>query len=221
MSHSLFANLGFNIVIPVVIMTRFTEQLGALPALLIALAFPLVYGFWDWYKIKKINFYSALGLVSVLLTGFIGVFELPAQYLAFKEASIPLLVALFFYFSSFTKFDATTKLLEQIFDLKKLHEAYKKLYPEGFSRPIAWVRRAFIGSFLFSVLANYLLAIIVVTAPPATTEFTAQIGTMTALSYVVILVPVLLLLLGTFYFLFWHIEKTTKKKYDLFLVKGL
>jgi len=52
----------------------------------VALLFPIGYGIWDWSKEKKINIFSALGLISVLLTGGIGLFELPTQWVAIKEA---------------------------------------------------------------------------------------------------------------------------------------
>lgn len=218
MTHSFLANLGFNIVIPVLIMTRLNETLGALPSLLLALAFPLVYGLWDWWKEHTVNPYSVLGLVSVLLTGVIGVLALPAEYLAFKEAGIPFLVALLFFLSSFTKYDATTKFLEQMLDIKKLHAAYKKKKQPGFKKPILWVRLAFIGSFLFSTIMNYVLTVVVVTADPATPEFTAQVGRMTALSFPVIVLPAVIVLMAVLFFVFWHIKKTTGKDYEEFVL---
>lgn len=218
MAHSFLANIGFNILIPVVIMTRFTEELGALPALLIALAFPLAYGLWDWYKIKTINFYSALGLVSVLLTGSIGFLALPAQYLAYKEAAIPLILALVFALSSYTRFDATSRFLGSVLDIKKLHKEYgkKKL---DFERPLSWMRRSFVVALLFSAIANYLLTIIIVTGEPATSEFTAQIGHMTALSFPIIVLPIIIIIFASLFFLSRHVQKTTRKPLEEFLVK--
>jgi hypothetical protein len=216
MSHSFIANLGLNIIIPVVIMTRFTEQLGALPALLLALAFPLLYGVWDYFNEGTFNAYSALGIISVLLTGFIGVLALPAKYLALKEAGIPLLVGIIFFLSSFTKWDATTKLLGQILDIEKLHKAYKRK-KLNFNTQLNWARTAFVGSFIFSAIANYVLTIVIVTAEPATPEFTNQIGRMTALAFPVIALPAVIIIVSMVYCLFWHIQRTTKKDYTEFL----
>jgi len=216
MAHSFLANLVFNIVVPVVIMTRFSEELGALPALLIALAFPLAYGLWDWYKIKTINFYSALGLVSVLLTGSIGLLALPTKYLAYKEAAIPFVLALVFALSSYTRFDATSRFLGSILNIKKLHKEYEKKKLD-FDRPLSWVRRSFVGALLFSAVANYLLTIIIVTSEPATSEFTTQIGHMTALSFPIIVLPIVLIIFASLFFLSRHVQKTTCKNLEDFL----
>jgi hypothetical protein len=42
-------------------------HIGPIKALIVALAFPIGYGVWHFIKTRKGNFFSALGLVSVLL----------------------------------------------------------------------------------------------------------------------------------------------------------
>ena len=64
-------NLAFNIVIPVVLMSYASseEYLGPAWSIVAALSFPLGYGLWDLKQSGKVNGFSVLGIVSVLLTG--------------------------------------------------------------------------------------------------------------------------------------------------------
>ncbi|MFT7437686.1 MAG: intracellular septation protein A, partial [Polaribacter sp.] len=88
---SLLWNLAFNLILPTLILTKLSgeEYLGIKPAILIALAFPIIYGSREFINLRKVNFFSALGIVSVSLTGGISLLELDAVYIAIKEAAIP------------------------------------------------------------------------------------------------------------------------------------
>ncbi|MBR6077134.1 MAG: hypothetical protein IKP63_02145, partial [Paludibacteraceae bacterium] len=106
-------NILFNIVVPVVILSKFSNDnyLGPKLGLVVALAFPLAYFIWDWRKEHKANFISILGFVSVLLTGIIGVFEFPSELIAYKEASVPLIICLAVLISMKTPYPLVKKLL--------------------------------------------------------------------------------------------------------------
>ena len=54
-----------------------------------ALSFPIGYGLWDLKESGKVNGFSILGIISVLLTGGFSLLKLPAEYIAIKEAAIP------------------------------------------------------------------------------------------------------------------------------------
>ena len=70
-------SIVFNIVIPVVILSKFTteDKLGPIWGLVLALMFPIGYFLFDYFSRKKTNFISIVGFVSILLTGVIGIFE--------------------------------------------------------------------------------------------------------------------------------------------------
>ena len=89
--ESLLLNLVCNIILPTLILTKFSGEnyLGIKLAIIIALAFPLIYGLHDFITRGKLNFFSGLGVVSVSLTGGISLLEMDAIYIAIKEASIP------------------------------------------------------------------------------------------------------------------------------------
>ena len=65
---------------------------------------PTIYGLYDILIRKKTNFISILGFVSVLISGIIGVWQLPTEYVAYKEASIPFLIGVGVFISGFTSF---------------------------------------------------------------------------------------------------------------------
>ena len=98
-----FLELIFNILIPSLILMKLSsdEYLGTVYGLVVALMFPLVYGLYDFYKSKGLNFFSVLGFLSTLLTGGIGLFELDAEWLAIKEAAIPAVIGLVVLWSGF------------------------------------------------------------------------------------------------------------------------
>ncbi|MCO5226418.1 MAG: hypothetical protein M9953_13855, partial [Thermomicrobiales bacterium] len=84
-------SLLINIVIPTVIMTRFAsdDKLGAINALLLALAFPFLYGIYEMTRNRKIGWVPVLGLISIAISGGIGLLKLPPEWVAVKEAMIP------------------------------------------------------------------------------------------------------------------------------------
>ena len=89
--ESLLLNLLCNIILPTLILTKLSndDYLGIKLAIIVALAFPLIYGLHDFITRGKLNFFSGLGILSVSLTGGISLLEMDAIYIAIKEASIP------------------------------------------------------------------------------------------------------------------------------------
>ena len=77
-------DLLVSIVLPSVILMRFSgdEHLGAVGALVLALAFPISLGLYELIRYRVKNFIALLGLISVLLTGGIGLLQLDTEWLA-------------------------------------------------------------------------------------------------------------------------------------------
>ncbi len=96
--------LSITLIIPSIILMKLSgsEYLGTVNALLLALAFPLVWGARSLLRESKVNALAVLGLVSILLTGGIGVLKLDTYWLAVKEAAIPGLIGLVVVISAFT-----------------------------------------------------------------------------------------------------------------------
>ncbi|MDD0853460.1 hypothetical protein HBN50_10140 [Halobacteriovorax sp. GB3] len=185
-------NILINVIIPSVILTKFSgeEHLGQQLGLVVALAFPIAYGGYDFIQKKKVNFFSALGLISVLMTGGIGLLNLNRQWMIAKETGIPLIMGLAVIGSQFTKVPLVRTFMGQILDLEKIDSAFKeKGHEDEFEKNLIKASYYLAGTFFVSAILNYVLAVRVLVGEPGTSEFNESLGTMTALSFPVIAVP--------------------------------
>jgi hypothetical protein len=212
--ESLLLNLLCNIILPTLILTKLSDDdfLGIKLAIVVALAFPLSYGFHDFFTREKLNFFSALGLVSIGLTGGISLLEMDTIYIAIKEASIPgiLGVATLLSLKTSQPLIHTLLLNESVFDVKRINQALtdKKSHSQ-FNQLLINASWILAGSFFLSSLLNYLLAVIILTAEPGTVSFNEQLGKMTALSFPVIALPAMAVMMGNLFYLFRGIKRLT------------
>ena len=215
----LLANLLFNIVIPTLIMTKLSgdERLGPLWSIAVALLFPIGYGIKDYFDSHKPNFFSALGVISVLLTGTMSLLQLPPEYIAIKEATIPALFGLATIFSLNTRYPLVRTFLynDQVMQIDKVAEALREHHAEAaFEQRLKVASWMVAGSFFMSSVLNYVLAKVILVSPPGTTAFTEELGKMTALSYPVIAIPSMLVLMAALFYLLKGIRKLTALEYD-------
>ena len=204
-------NLILNIIIPVLILTKLSgpDNLGALWGLIIALAFPIGYGIIDFIIERKTNFLSVLGLVSVLLTGTIGLLELDPKWIAIKESSIPLIIGVLIIVSAYTKHPLIKKILinDMIMDTALVNQKLEdNKHIETFDNKLHSASFWLAGSFFFSATLNYALAKILVISPAGTEAFNKEIGQMTAYSFPVIALPSTILLM----IILWNLFKTLR-----------
>ncbi|GAB54384.1 hypothetical protein GPUN_0231 [Glaciecola punicea ACAM 611] len=209
-----FGNLIFNIAIPVLIMTYASsdEYLGPAWSIVVALAFPLTYGLLELKNTKKINMFSVLGIVSVLLTGGISLLKLPAEYMAIKEAAIPAAIGLAVLITQFTKNPLVKALIlnDQLINWDKLNKRLEeKQKVEVFNAKVAISSYIVASSFFLSSSLNYALAKWILVSEPGTTAYIEEIGRMTALSYPVIVIPSMILLITALIYLFKQISVVT------------
>lgn len=209
-----FLSIALNIAIPSVILMKLSgeDQLGPVNGLIIALAFPLIYGIYDFYDRKKVNFISILGLVSILLTGIFTLIKLPPHWIAVKEASIPALIGSAIIISLRTEFPLVKKLLfnESIINVDLVHEKLNSNGSESqFERLLVQTSLLLSASFFLSSGLNYGLAKYLLTAEPGTQAFNEQLGQMTALSWPVIVLPSMLVMFIALFKLVSGIKKLT------------
>ncbi len=203
-------NLFFNILIPFLIMTKLSkpEYLGQVYGLITALAFPFLYGIYDLIGASKVNYISLLGLLSILLTGGIGLLELDKTWMIAKETSIPLLIGIFVFATERTDKPLVKNIIGQVIDLHKIATAYKDHGKEGqFNSRLTRSSYMLGGTFFVSALLNFILAVVVLEGKPGSTEFVESIGRMTFLSYPVIAVPSMIMVGFIFWYLFKDLEK--------------
>ncbi len=205
------------LVIPSLILMKLSgpEHLGAVQALLLALAFPLAWGAFDWARRKKLNLFAALGLISVLLTGGIGLLQLDNQWLAVKEAAIPGLIGLAVIASTYTRYPLIRTLLfnPALIDVARVQQALAARGSthvfEARLQTATWMLG---GTFFFSSAMNYFLASWIVTSPAGSPTFNEELGRLTLLSYPMIAIPSMLMMLAVLYYLARTIHKLTGLK---------
>ncbi len=222
--ENLFVNLIVNIVIPTLILTKLSsdEYLGPTLSLIIALAFPLGYGLWDYQQRRKWNLFSILGLISVLLTGGISLLQLDAKYIAIKEAAIPGILAVATIISMYTPFPLVKSILlnESVLRLEKINQALAEHNNQAqFDKTLMNASYLVALSFVVSSVLNYVLAKWIVVSEPGSVEYTQELGKLTAWSYPVIVVPAMLILIGAMFYLFRSITKLTKLELEDILVQ--
>jgi intracellular septation protein A len=205
-TSSLLIEIGVTLIIPSVILMQLSEpeQLGPAPALLLALAFPVGWGLRDLLVRRRFSLLAALGLVSILLTGGIGLLALDARWLALKEAAVPGLIALAVFASTATQRPLVRFLLYNpaLIDVGRVHqrlEARGKVQAfDDHLRKATWMLGA---TFLFSSAMNYALARWIVVSPAGSAAFNEELGRLTLLSYPAIALPSTLMMAFILFYL--------------------
>lgn len=226
------ANILINVIIPVLVLSYLSKDpelqeklgkiarpwhIGPLKAMILALVLPLGYGIWFFLKTRKGNFFSALGLVSVLLSGGLTLYlwnqdgtVKPNAGLLFgiKEALIPLVLGV----AILTSHRSASPLIrvflynDSIFDIPKIEKRVDELSKKAeYDQVLLGATRLFAGSFFVSSLMNLGLAQwffmgFDATAIDALEKYNAIIGKVTGWGFAVIGVPIL-------FFLFFTLKK--------------
>jgi hypothetical protein len=219
-----FANLIFNIIVPTLILTKLSapEYLGPVWSIVVALSFPIGYGIWDLKQSGKVNGFSILGIVSVFLTGGISLLQLDPKYIAIKEAAIPAIIGVGVFFTQDTRYSVVKILIlnDQLLRLDLLKQALQEANNTAlFEKKTKVATTIIASSFFLSSVLNYILAKVILVSPPGTTEYSQELGKMTALSYPVIMVPSMIILIGAMWYLFSQIKKCTGKGFDSFIAE--
>ena len=208
------ADMMLSIVIPTVILMKLSGEgdLGPAGALLAALAFPIGWGLYELAKFRKFNFIALLGLISIVLTGGIGLLELDTQWLAIKEAAIPALIGLAVVISTVTPYPLIKTLIynPKVMQVEKIEI---KLIERGnealFQARLLKATYLLSATFFFSAAMNYMLATWIVVSPAGTPEFNEELGQMTMFSYLMIALPSILMMAAVFYYLWRTINGLT------------
>ena len=212
-------DLVLSIILPSVILMKFSsdDYLGASGGLVVALAFPLGWGLFDLIKNRKFNFIALLGLISILLTGGIGLLALDVKWLAIKEAAVPGIIGLAVLLSVFTPYPLVRTLLfnPAVMDIKLVEDKLAQTNNrQQFEDRLMKATYFVAGSFAFSAVMNYILAKAIVTSPAGTQAFNEELGQLTLYSYPVIAVPSMLMTMGILYYLWRSIRDLTGLKLE-------
>ncbi len=199
-------NIGFNVILPAIVLMKGDDLLrnraglgesdAVLGAFVLALLFPLGYGLRDLIVRRKWNFFSILGLISVLLMGGIGLLRLPPEWVAVKEALVPTIIGLVVIGSHWIGRPLVEVFLfrPEIFEVEKIRRRLEERGTEAdFERVLKQSNLWLAFSFGISAVLNFGLARWIVRSEAGTEAFNDEIGRMTLLSYPVIVIPSLVI----------------------------
>lgn len=219
------ANILINVLIPVLSLSFLSKDpmfqevakpwhLGPVKALIVALAFPIGYGLWHFAKTRKMNFFSGLGLASVLLTGGLTIFlwnkdgsikEHADVLFGLKEASIPFVLGICILWSRRTESPLLNLFLynDSIFDIPKIEKKVAENDASvGYEHALAKATRLFAASFFVSTVLNFCLSMYFLggldaEAANAREVYNAQVAKITGWGFLVIGLPVIVFLFFT------------------------
>ena len=215
-----------SIVIPAIILSKFSDaaHLGVLPGFLIALAFPIGQSLYELIVQKKVGFIAIVGLVSIFCTGIIGVLELPTEWLAYKEAAVPLLIGAAIVISLKTPYPLIKKLFynKELMDVDRIDGILKEKGSEEKFEKVLRNSTYMVGaSFLLSAVLNFTLTKIIVHSPAGTEAFNQELGKLTALSYPVIALPSTIVMVIALWYLFKQMTKLTGLPFEELMSENL
>jgi protein-S-isoprenylcysteine O-methyltransferase Ste14 len=235
------ANILINVVIPVLILSYLSKDpaiqeklgkiakpwhIGPLKAMVLALALPLGYGAWHFIKTRKGNFFSALGLVSVLLSGGLTLYLWNANgtvkpnagiLLGLKEGLIPLVLGVAILASHRSPNPLIRVFLynETIFDIPKIEaKVEKRSAQKHYEQLLLGATQLFASSFFLSSVMNLLLALWFFRgfnshAIDALETYNSILASLTGWGFAVIGIPILFFLFFTLKRLVRGLEKLT------------
>jgi hypothetical protein len=203
-----------NIALPIAILFLLSDddRLGPLPALLLAVAIPALYGIWELLRTRKVNAMSVMGIVSVLLTGVIGVFQLDSGLFAVKEALVPLGFAALLLISNRSDFPLVKLLFDVVQRKERVERAVHAVNGEAaYRHHIERSGAIWAGIMTLSGVMKFTLASIVVTADAGTKAFNTQLATYEVVQIPTTMAITMVLILA----LIWSIGKGTGRIIDL------
>lgn len=217
--ENILINIVINIIIPTLILSKFSgeDALGVKWAIVVALSFPLAYGLKEYVNVGKFNLFSAIGIISIMLTGGMALLKLPPEYIAIKEAGIPALFAIFTLVSLKTRFPLVKTFLynDNILQIDKVDSALRSNNNQNnFEQVLTNASYLIALSFVLSSVLNYVLAVTILVSEPGTEAFNAELGKMNALSFPVIAVPATIVMMFALFYLFKQIKKLTQLDLD-------
>jgi hypothetical protein len=212
--ESLLLNLVCNIVLPTLLLTTFSKDkyLGPLWGLIVALAFPVGYGIWDFATRKKTNFISIIGFLSVLLSGSFGLMKVDGFWFAVKDAAMPIVIGIAVLLSLKSKQPLVRELLfnDQVIDVPRVDAALEERNARpAFERLLVRASFALAATFFVSAAINFATARWLIRSEPGTPAFNAELGKMHSIGMVVMAVPAMIMLMLVLWRLISGIQRLT------------
>ena len=224
-------NILINVLLPTIFLSKLSKEgdavyhLGPTWAMVAALALPLGYGLWHWFKHKSLNIFSCVGLGAILLTGLITIYlwkspdAKPHVALIFgiKEAIQPIILGSLFLIThrSASPLFRTFIYNDGIFDIKRVEKSVAEQQKISEYEGLIWKSTLlFFGSFCISAVLNlglsfYFLNDLEASNPEWRTIYNEQVGRITFWGFIVIGAPLMLISGYILYMMVTGLEKLT------------
>lgn len=230
------SNIAWNVLIPIAALSFLSKgdnnplttsagehfwNLGPLWGMLVAVSLPLGYAIIHLIHTHKINMFSLLGIIGILLTGGIALFTYQkngtvspnaSQLFAIKEAAIPLIFGITIFLSHWTKTPLVRIVLynKELFDIARIEEAIATNQQEkAYQALLLRGTLLLFASFLMSALLNYFLALFFLQDISSQEAFNHGVAKLTGWGFAVIGLPMLLTLSLTLWYFVAQIKRLT------------
>ncbi len=227
----------WNVLIPILALSILGKNgdkiwhVGPVAGMCIAVSLPLVYGVHHLFKTRRPNFFSILGVVSILLTGGIAIMAYKdngavdaqaPQWFALKEAAIPFVLGITIFLSHWTKTPLIRVFLynPEFFDIPSIEKRVSEKSVESEYRKLIFSGTILLaGSFFLSMVMNYFLAIYFLNGNTASQEdFNDGVAKLTGWGFAVIGVPMLVILMVIMWRFVSGLRKITGMENDQILL---
>ena len=183
----------FGLIIPIIILSRFSDELGNITAYVVAMLVPVGWVAVDLFFItKRFNFITSFLGLNAVVRGALAFWFVDGAAYAFKDTAPSLLWVVIFGASLVFGRPLISAFLEQTFDPRtpEQERSIRNLFDE---RPV-W-RALWLGTLAMVVLsivtsiANFFLNLWIVTAEFGTETFNVQVAEANAVARVAIAIP--------------------------------
>jgi hypothetical protein len=219
--ENLLVSFAFNLILPIMLLTKGPDWFGvsAQWSLVIALSFPLGYGLVDAFRKKRFNAISALGFVSVLIKGSIGLLQLSKDWVAINEAALPLIIGLAVLLTLRTSRPLVNLFLynPQVFNVARIEAALEARGTRPSFQKLLRICTAWLAaSFLLSAILNYAVAKAFIKTEPSVDleQFNRELGAMQGWSYLFIVLPSMVVTAYALYLLVNGIKRLTGYSFE-------
>ena len=207
-AENLFLNLICNLALPTAVMSLASGEraLGPKWGLLVALLFPLGYGIYDFAQRRRVNFISAIGFVSVLITGGFGLMKLDGFWFAVKDGAMPALVGIAVLASLRAKEPLVHEILynPQVIDVERVDRALTERNAHaGFAQLMRKSSYLIASAMLISAVLNYAFARWIIVSPPDTEAFNKELAKMHWVSMLGLSIPTIAMM----FYALWQLMK--------------
>lgn len=207
-----FVQLTISFIIPTIILLTLSDpsKLGPLWAMMLALAFPVVFELYQVSRKRKPSYMSIAAIVGILLVGLISILGLSEDWLAARRSALYAIAAVALFVVIRFRPALIEKGLDRVLEMEGIRTASSKNKTEAqMMRAIAKASYSLVAVLAITAVASYVLTIVFITAPTGSSQFNAQYAELRVLSIFVITLPLMVAVTGVLLYLVNKFEKLT------------